>query len=72
MGDIADDHADRLFDRYDEHEDEGVTCRRCGEGGLEWTNTGVRWRLMNDDGKFHECQATAEACDFKDETGAAT
>lgn len=72
MGDIADDHADRLFDHYDEPDDDdkGITCRRCGATGLEWINTGVRYRLMDDAGKFHVCKPTADMCDFKDESGA--
>lgn len=49
--------------------DEGVTCRRCGATGLEWINTGVRWRLMDDAGKFHVCAAKADPSDFKDESG---
>ncbi len=67
MGDIADEHADRLFDRYDEPDDDdkSVTCRRCGASGLEWINTGVRYRLMDDAGKFHQCQTKAPASDFE-------
>jgi hypothetical protein len=65
----ADEDGGRLFDRYDDNEDEGVTCRRCGATGLEWINTGVRYRLMGDDGKFHECATKPDTSDFKDETG---
>ena len=54
-GDPCDDEQDN---------DEGVTCRRCGATGLEWINTGVRYRLMDDTGKFHQCQSKARADDF--------
>lgn len=32
-----------------------VTCNRCGKRNLDWHHTGVRWRLMEQDGKLHDC-----------------
>ena len=66
MGEIADDHMDRfferMFDRYDggdEHEphrSRGLVCRRCGAEGLFWLplNRG-QYLLKNHDGSQHVC-----------------
>ena len=40
---------------FDEDDEEGVTCNRCGATGLEWVNTGRRWRLFDGDGTPHAC-----------------
>lgn len=48
---------------YDE-EDNGATCKRCGVAGLEWFHTGVRYRLMEENGKFHECKQIDCSDDF--------
>lgn len=56
------------FDDYtgldDEREGE-VTCKRCGEDGLEWFYTGVRWRLIDDEGNFHVCNNDNAVDDFE-------
>lgn len=41
-----------------------VTCKRCGTPGLEWVDTGVRWRLIDERGRPHECGQVAKAEDF--------
>lgn len=48
-----------------EHNPAGVTCARCGEEGLEWFDTGVRWRLVDADGKFHICKNDNAVDDFE-------
>lgn len=56
------------FDEYDYDErddDQNVTCNRCGATGLEWHDTGTRWRLLNSDGKFHVCNTAASADEFE-------
>lgn len=58
-----------LFDDYefdpfnDERED--VTCKHCGEDGLEWFDTGVRWRLIDADGGYHVCKNDNAIDDFE-------
>lgn len=54
-----------VFDDGDEDAGEAV-CKHCGAEGLEWVNTGMRFRLVDANGKFHECRntATATAEDF--------
>lgn len=42
-----------------------VTCKHCKESGLEWVDTGVRWRLVGPDGRFHECKNDSAADDFE-------
>ncbi len=59
MGDMADDAYDRLFDDL-EFEEQGVTCQRCGEGGLHWEETDRGWRLYNEDGDRHTCESPEE------------
>lgn len=51
------------FDPYDE--DEGATCKHCGETGLEWVNTGVRWRRLDAAGNFHVCKNGHVIDDFE-------
>lgn len=63
MGDIAEFY-DKCFDP-DDDDDEGITCTRCGEEGLEWVNTGVRWRLVDADGGFHVCENDTAIDDFE-------
>lgn len=60
-----------VLDDDDEEEDakampgDEVRCNRCGEGPFTWTHTGVRWRLVGERGKLHECHgAPASADDF--------
>ena len=62
MGDMA----DMYDDCYDEMEDsEGVTCKRCGKGGLVWDQSEAgRWVLMTIGGRRHKC-ATASVISRK-------
>lgn len=62
MGDIAD-----LFDKDVYSDDDGYTvrCKRCGEEGLEWIHSGVRWRLIDGDGKPHVCKNDNAIDDFE-------
>jgi hypothetical protein len=63
MGEIADEHADAMYDRDDDEEDAYATpgspgevkCKYCGAFPLTWLHTGVRWRLTDERGRFHEC-----------------
>lgn len=59
MGDAADDDFDRGLRELEEGEvfEEGgpVRCKRCGQGPFTWLHTGVRWRLVDDNNRFHEC-----------------
>ena len=48
----------------DEHPEGGVRCKRCGADGLEWLDTGMRWRLIDENAKPHECGRVASAEDF--------
>lgn len=70
MGEIADDHFDRLFDR-DWHDDlddgdwggylpRRKICDRCRASGLHWRHTTAGWRLHNPDGAAHECNPPSE------------
>lgn len=56
-----------LFDDpFDDEDDEqDATCKHCGEGGLEWFDTGVRWRLIDADGNFHVCKNDNAIDDFE-------
>lgn len=65
----AEDYFDVYSYEEEEEEPEGrqpndVTCNRCGEEHLDWVHTGERWRLLNSNGTFHTCQASAD--DFED------
>ena len=64
MGDAAEMYDDWLA-RFDDDDEEGATCNRCGKRGLEWLNTGVRWRLY-DGNKPHQCAIVASPDDFED------
>lgn len=35
--------------------DDEVTCERCGAGPFTWLHTGVRWRLVDERARFHQC-----------------
>ena len=59
----GDDYLDRGDEDYDGSD---VTCDRCGAENLEWIHTGVRWRLLNSDGRFHVCNTAASADEFED------
>lgn len=55
----------------DERDEEGstrdgyVTCNRCSQGPFTWLHTGVRWRLVDDRNRFHECTGV-KPDDFED------
>lgn len=51
---------------YDDDEDDGVVCRHCGEGALQWQRDGLRPRLYDDNGVLHVCKPSAD--DFEDLT----
>jgi hypothetical protein len=54
MGDMADMITeDWGYDEY--HDDEGKTCKYCGENWLWWVKTDKGWRLRNQDG-IHSCR----------------
>lgn len=64
------------YDHYrDDERDEGdedVQCRRCHQRGFTWHHTGLRWALLDDDNKIHECGTVARTSDFEDLTGGKT
>ena len=62
MGDIADMHADSLWDHPDEVFDTGyyrhtkpLKCRSCGKGNLSWRKILGRWIMMEKSGGVHTC-----------------
>jgi len=34
-----------------------ATCKFCGAEDLEWVHTGVRWVLVTETGRRHQCKA---------------
>ncbi len=60
---------DDYFEPVDEddpgYQGNDVVCKHCGAEHLDWHHTGVRWRLLNSDGKFHVCNTAASADDFE-------
>lgn len=62
--------AEDYFDDYgceeDEYQGNDVTCQHCGAEHLDWVHTGVRWRLLNSDGKLHVCNTAASIDEFED------
>ena len=43
-------------DDYQEYDGEdNMTCTRCGQRGLTWIDTGVRFLLFDEHGKKHVC-----------------
>lgn len=62
MGDIADMHAESLYDDNEELYDIGyyrarkeLRCRSCGKGGLLWRKVSNNWIMMENDNKVHQC-----------------
>lgn len=53
------------FDPYGNDDEDGATCKHCGETELEWLNTGVRWRLLDASGKPHVCKNDHVIDDFE-------
>lgn len=47
----------REFSPFDDRqEDQGATCKRCGKGGLHWTDDGDgRYVLMETEYRIHKC-----------------
>lgn len=70
MGDMADlyDCIRFVSDEDPDEDPDEVTCKYCGEAGLYWDYSGVRWRLRNADGKIHVCPRVASEDDFEDVT----
>lgn len=44
-------------------EPQEVTCERCGEDGLSWHHTGVRWILIDAKARPHVCRPNADDFD---------
>jgi len=61
MGEFADMDLDRMLDEGGWFKATRMAkpnlprCNRCGKRNLDWHHTGVRWRLMEQDGKLHDC-----------------
>lgn len=50
--------------RYpDEDTSEDVTCLRCGEEGLSWHYTGVRYILIDENARPHVCKPSSDDFD---------
>lgn len=60
------DHGEEAMDRWLDgedqepqfpagREDDGVVCKFCGEGGLEWEQTDNGWRLFDEGEMLHDC-----------------
>lgn len=42
-----------------------VMCKHCGQGPFTWVHSGVRWRLVGERGRIHQCAgAPGTADDF--------
>ena len=63
MGDMADWYLNQAEEAYlngedHEHFDEDRgRCKYCGKDDLHWVELPTGWRLENDDGEVHHCQA---------------
>lgn len=77
MGDIADEHVDRMVDGgLWEHgwgfggggpRRKTARCMHCGSTDVAWVHTGVRWRIYDKDMKNpHRCARVADNNDFED------
>lgn len=53
------------FDDYERDPDNNIQCNRCGQRGLSWHHTGVRWRLMDQRGRLHVCPPVDASDDFE-------
>jgi hypothetical protein len=75
VGDIADWCNDQMQEAYPDWcptgcyvsrgRTDNIVCEHCGATGLEWHDTGVRWRLLGADSKFHVCNTAASADEFE-------
>lgn len=67
MGDMAEMYDDYFEGWYDDYQprDTRIKCNHCGKHAT-WHHTGVRWRLINDDGNFHTCTKPASVDEFDD------
>ena len=61
---MRDDYEPELDDEYEG----AVSCKHCGYGPLDWHHTGVRWVLLDDDSKIHDCRGTASIDEFEEIT----
>ena len=71
MGEIADDHIDRMLwgpgrPLTRARNRRNVICDRCGARGLKWRETDAGWRLFENERiehnrlKLHECNPPSE------------
>jgi len=66
MGEMADwltesyAGSDDYEDWYDTSPRYKKICMHCGEGNLDWTQTGTGWRLMNEKAEIHSCDKFKE------------
>lgn len=52
------------FDPDDWDEDRTVICKFCGKSGLFWNHNDVRWELIDEDDKPHNCRRSSPVDDF--------
>lgn len=73
MGDIADYYIEQMQDAYPSWSPVGtrrwtkprpITCQRCGERDLIWSNDGRGWYLTDRECNPHDCRPTGSADDF--------
>lgn len=81
MGDIADEHVDRMVGGGlwghgwgfggGEPRSKPARCMHCGSTDVAWAHTGVRWRIYDKDMKNpHRCARVADNNDFEDVSNA--
>ena len=44
-----------------EEEEDGVECRFCGKGDLEWEDDNGQWVLLERNRKIHKCNPARKA-----------
>ena len=81
MGDIADEHVDRMVGGGlwvsgwgfggGGPRSKTARCMHCGSTDVDWVHTGARWRLYDKDMKNpHRCARVADNNDFEDVSNA--
>lgn len=81
MGEIADDHVDRMLEdgygfgvrllsrrwnRPRDWQEQPTTCTKCGVENLLWTETAAGWRLY-ESGNLHKCKPEAVHAQIADD-----
>ena len=40
-------------------------CKRCGKAGLTWEDDNGKWRLLERNGKIHDCHKAVSSDEFE-------